>query len=139
MWQRSLCPSIIRSFYHSKTVMVKPWIHGIVRLHICSFNVCHGSWIQNQELYTSYIDKLLMDGRTDRHDAYREIILNRSCNAFKINPSKKLMQCRMHVKKRRPNRIETLTAIPSSTITFSRLSGKYNICIFTQEIQVFEG
>ena len=29
--KRSLCPSIIRSFYRSETVMVKPWIHGIVR------------------------------------------------------------------------------------------------------------
>ena len=35
-----------------------------------------------------YTDKLLTDGQTDRHGAYREITLNKSCNAFKFNPSK---------------------------------------------------
>ena len=50
MWQRSLSPSVIRFFYRSKTVIVKPLIHGIVRFHVCGFNVCHGPWIQNQEL-----------------------------------------------------------------------------------------
>ena len=41
--------------------------------------------------------------------------------------------------KRQPNRTETLIAVPGSTITFSWLNGKYNIHIFTQEKQVFEG
>ena len=39
----------------------------------------------------------------------------------------------------RPIRTKTLIAVPGSTITFSGLNGKYNICAFTQEIQVFEG
>ena len=37
------------------------------------------------------------------------------------------------------NRSETLIAVPGSTVTYSRLNRKYNICAFTQEIQVFEG
>ena len=77
------------------------------------------------------INYLRTDGLTDRHVPFREITLNRSCNVFKFNPSN---EC----EKRRPNRIETLIAIPSSTIAYSRLNGKYNICIFTHEIQVFE-
>ena len=39
----------------------------------------------------------------------------------------------------RQNRSETLIAVPGSTVTYSRLNRKYNICAFTQEIQVFEG
>ena len=37
---------------------------------------------------SSYTDKLLTEGRTDRYGAYREITLSRSCNVFKFNPSK---------------------------------------------------
>ena len=36
------------------------------------------------------------------------------------------------------NRSETLIAVPGSTVTYSRLNRKYNICAFTQEIQVFD-
>ena len=42
-------------------------------------------------------------------------------------------------KKIRQNRSETLIEVPGSTVTYSRLNRKYNICAFTQEIQVFEG
>ena len=38
----------------------------------------------------------------------------------------------------RQNRSETLIAVPGSTVTYSRLNRKYNICAFTQEIQVFK-
>ena len=34
LWQMSLCPSIIRSFYRSKKVIVKPWIHELVRSQV---------------------------------------------------------------------------------------------------------
>ena len=40
-----------------------------------------------------YIHKLSteeqMDGRTDKHDVYRMISFNRSCNVLKVNPSEK--------------------------------------------------
>ena len=52
---------------------------------------------------------------------------------------KKSMRRRLHVKKIRQNRSETLIAVPGSTVTYSRLNRKYKICAFTHEIQVFEG
>ena len=58
---------------------------------------------------------------------------------FKFNPSKENHAVPNGCQKRRPNPTETLIAVPGSTITFSRLNGKYNIYIFTEEIQVFEG
>ena len=63
---------------------------------------------------SSYTDKLLTYGRTGIHGAYREI--NISCNGLSLIPY----------------RSETLIAVPSSTITLSRLNRKYNICIFTE-------
>ena len=78
------------------------------------------------------------DGETDRHGAYREITIKRSCNVLKFNPSKKACGADC-MSKIRQNRSETLIVVPGSTVTYSRLNQKYNICAFTQEIQVFEG
>ena len=32
----------------------------------------------------------MMDGRRDKHDVYRTITFNRSCNVLKVNPSEKI-------------------------------------------------
>ena len=39
-----------------------------------------------------YIHKLTTDGRTDKHDVYRTITFNKSCNVLKVNPSGKKKQ-----------------------------------------------
>ena len=87
--------------------------------------------------------KLLTSGRTDRqtdrHGALREITLKRSCDVLKFNSSEKNHAVPIACQKIRQNRSETLIAVPGSTVTYSRLNRKYNICAFTQEIQVFEG
>ena len=88
--------------------------------------------------------KLLTSGRTDRQT-------DRQTQCLKGDHSQKVMQ-RVEVqsqpkkhavpiacRKIRQNRSETLIAVPGSTITYSQLNRKYNICAFTQEIQVFEG
>ena len=69
------------------------------------------------------------DRQTDTLPKAGEITLKRSCNVLKFNPSEK----------KHAVPIETLIAVPGSTVTYSRLNRKYNICAFTQEIQVFEG
>ena len=83
---------------------------------------------------------LLTSGRTDRQT-----------RCLKGDHSQKVMQrvkvqfqrkkaCGAHyMSKIRQNRSETLIAVPGSTVTYSWLNRKYNICAFTQEIQVFEG
>ena len=91
-----------------------------------------------------YTEKLLTGGRTDRQT-------DRQTRCLKGDHSQKVMQ-RVEVqsqpkkhavpiacKKIRQNRSETLIAVPGSTVTYSRLNRKYNICAFTQEIQEFEG
>ena len=40
-----------------------------------------------------------MDGRTDKHDIYRTMAFNRSCNVLKVNPNgKNNMQCQTYAK-----------------------------------------
>ena len=81
-----------------------------------------------------------MDRQTDTVLKGRsQITLKRSCNVLKFNPSKKKHAVPIACQKIRQNRSETLTAVPGSTVTYSRLNRKYNICAFTPEIQVFEG
>ena len=60
-------------------------------------------------------------------------------NVLKFNPSEKKHAVPIACQKIRQNRSETLIEVPGSTVTYSRLNRKYNICAFTQEIQVFEG
>ena len=96
-------------------------------------------WIQNQRLiFMLVLNYLRADG-------------DRQTRCLKGDHSQKVMQ-RVEVQsqhkkacgadcmsKIRQNRSETLIAVPGSTVTYSRLNRKYNICAFTQEIQVFEG
>ena len=88
---------------------------------------------------SSYTDTY---GWTD--GAYRDITLNRSCNEFQFNPSKKKKTKKKHVvpnacKKDDQIELKHLLQFPAQPSSFSGLNGKYDICIFTQEIQVFEG
>ena len=46
-----------------------------------------------------------MDGRRDKHDVYRTITFNRSCNVLKVNPSEKK---KAYSAKRIPYRTQTL-------------------------------
>ena len=55
-----------------------------------------------------------MNGRTEKHDVYRTITFNRSCNVLKVNPRGK-------------------TAYGAK-----RHNGKCNICAFHEEIHAFE-
>ena len=93
--------------------------------------------------------KLLTSGRTDGQTDRQT---DRQTRYLKGDHSQKIMQ-RAEVQsqrkkkhavpiacqKIRQNRSEILIAVPGSTVTYSRLNRKYNICAFTQEIQVFEG
>ena len=93
---------------------------------------------------SSYTEKLLTGGRSDGQT-------DRRTRCLKGDHSKKVMQRVLvqsqqkiacgadYMSKIRQNRSETLIAVPGSTVTYSRLNRKYNICDFTQEIQVFEG
>ena len=98
-------------------------------------------WIQNQRIiFLLVLNYLRADGRTDRQT-----------RCFKGDHFQKVMQrieVQSHRKKAcvvdcmskiRQNWSETLIAVPGSTVTYSRLNRKYNICAFTQEIHVFEG
>ena len=83
-----------------------------------------------------------MDEQTDKHDVYRTITVNRSCNVLKVNPSgggggntaygAKRMQKQKTISN--SNSISIL-GIPS---TDSRHNGKCNICAFHEEIHAFE-
>ena len=95
---------------------------------------------------SSYTEKLLTGGRTDRQtDRQTDIVFKgRSLSKGHATwvssiPAKKKHAVPIACKKIRQNRSETLIAVPGSTVTYSRLNQKYNICAFTQEIQVFEG
>ena len=62
-----------------------------------------------------------MDGRTDRHDVYRTITFNRSCNVLKVNPSekkrgkkKKKLTVPNVCQNRRPYRTQTLFQFSAS-------------------------
>ena len=77
--------------------------------------------------------------RTDRQT-------DRQTRCLKGDHSQKVMQCvevqskqKKHAvpiacKKIRQNRSGPLIAVPGSTVTYSRLNRKYNICAFTQVI-----
>ena len=60
------------------------------------------------------------NGRTDKHDVYRTITFNRSCNVLKVNPSgKKQQQKKQHTvpnicQNRRPYRTQTLFQFSAS-------------------------
>ena len=88
--------------------------------------------------------KLLTSGRTDRHTDRQTRCLKRD-HYQKVNQRVEVKsQRKMHAvpiacQKIRQNLSETLIAVPGSTVTYSRLNRKYNICAFTPEIQVFEG
>ena len=58
---------------------------------------------------------------------------------LKFSPREKKHAVPIACQKIRQNRSETLIAVPGSTVTYSRLNRKYNICAITQQIQVFEG
>ena len=81
-----------------------------------------------------------MYGRTDRQTRclkgdHSQKIMQR----VEVQSQQKKHAVPIECKKIRQNRSETLIAVPGTTVTYSRLNRKYNICAFTQEIQVFEG
>ena len=84
------------------------------------------------------------DGQTDRQtrclkgDHYQKVMQRDEVQSQQKNNNKK-HAVPIACQKTRQNRSETLIAVPGSTVTYSRLNRKYNICAFTQEIQVFEG
>ena len=92
-----------------------------------------------------YTEQLLTGGWADRQTDRQTRCLKgdhsqKVMQRFEVHSQqKKSMRCRLHVKKPQQNRSETHIAVPGSTVTYSQLNRKYNICAFTQEIQVFEG
>ena len=78
------------------------------------------------------------NGRADKHDLYRTVTFNRSCNVLKVNPSgKNSVRCQTLAKQKtisNSNAISIL-GIPS---TDSLHIGKFNICAFHEEIHVLE-
>ena len=62
------------------------------------------------------LDKIhISDGRTDKHDVYRTITFNRSCNVLKVNPSGKKQQTVPNIcQNRRPYRAQTLFQFSAS-------------------------
>ena len=91
-----------------------------------------------------YTEKLLTGVQTDRQTDRQTRCLKgdhsqKIMQRVEVQSQQKSMRCRLHVKKTRQNRSETFIAVPGSTVTYSRLNRKYNICAFTQEIQEFEG
>ena len=77
------------------------------------------------------------NGRTDRHDVYRTIAFNRSCNVLKVNPSgKNSIRCQMYEDQTISNsKSISILGIPT---TDSRHNGKCNICAFHEEIHAYE-
>ena len=66
-----------------------------------------------------YIHKLTTDGRTDKHDCYRTITFNRSCNVLKVNPSGKKQHTLPNVcQNRRLYRTQTLFQFSASPSPF---------------------
>ena len=79
----------------------------------------------------------------DKHDVYRMITFNRSCNVLKVNPSEKNKQKKTAYSAKRMPKQKTISNSNSITIlgipsTDSRHNGKCNICIFHEEIHAFE-
>ena len=75
-----------------------------------------------------------MDGRRDKHEVYRTITFNRSCNVLNPSEKKAYSAKRMPKQKTISNSISIL-GIPS---TDSRHNGKCNIYAFHEEIHTFE-
>ena len=48
-----------------------------------------------------------MDGQTDKHDVYRTITFNRSCNMLKVNPSEKNNHKKKKKKKKKSIQCQT--------------------------------
>ena len=81
-----------------------------------------------------------MDGRTDRQtQCLKGDHSQKVMQHIEVQSSKQKACGADCISKIWQNRSETLIASPGSTVTYSRLNRKYNICAFTQEIQVFEG
>ena len=84
--------------------------------------------------------KLLTSGRTDRQtwclkgDHFQKVM-----QRIEVQSQRNTAFGADCISKIRQNRSETLIAVPRSTVTYSRLNRKYNICAFIQENQVFEG
>ena len=81
------------------------------------------------------------DGRTDKHDVYRRITFNRSCNVLKVNQSdkKKTAYGAKRMPKQKTISNSNSISILDIPVTFSRHNGKCNICAFNEESHVFEG
>ena len=79
-----------------------------------------------------------MDGRTDKHDVYRTITFNRSCNVLKVNPSgKKAAYGAKRMPKQKTISNSNAISILGIPSTDSRHNGKCNLCAFCKEIHVF--
>ena len=78
------------------------------------------------------------DGRTDKHDVYRMITFNRSCNVLKVNPSGKKAYGAKRMPKQKTISNSNSISILGIPSTDSRHNGKCNICAFHKEIHAFE-
>ena len=77
--------------------------------------------------------------RMDKHDVYRMITFNRSCNVLKVNRSEKEQHIRCQTYAKREDRIEPKLNF-NSQHPHHRFwhNGKCNICAFHEESHAFE-
>ena len=64
--------------------------------------------------------------------------LHKSCNMLKFNFCGKKHAVPNVLKNRRPHHTKMHISIPGTIVIFPRHNGKYNICIYNQEIQVLK-
>ena len=74
----------------------------------------------------------------DKHDVYRTITFNRSCNVLKVNPSGKTAYGAKRMPKQKTIPNSNSISILGIPVTFSRDNGKCNICAFHEKIHAFE-
>ena len=86
----------------------------------------------------SYTHKLTTQERADKHDVYRTITSNRSCNVLKANPSGKTAYGAKRMPKQKTISNSNCISILGIPSTDSRHNGKCNICAFHEEFHAFE-
>ena len=122
-------------------VFVRPSIHPSVRPSVrLSFHCQYMNTFINWLWKGGRTNGQTNGWRTDRHDVYRTITFNRSCNMLKVIRVEKTA----HGAKRMPkhttisNSNSTCISILGIPVTFSQHNGKCNSCAFHGEIHAFE-
>ena len=90
----------------------------IKSLRSCSYHIISLKIALVIVVISILINYLLTDARTDRHGVYGEITLNRSCNAFKFNPSKKYHAVPNPCKKDGQIKLKHLLQLPAQPSPF---------------------